>query len=323
MAIIKIIPQKDTTINSAIDKNLGIDEILEVGVAYDTKSVSRMLIAFDMTYINSLNTLHSGIIGKYLNVYMATANTLPTNVTLECYQLTDGTWSNGVGNATYNDATGINWSNYLSTYDSSKIKLLEKSFDIYSDKDIQMDVSTSTTHSYLIKIKDDTILASGSSFSLKYFSKDTNTIYQPTLDYKFKDAVYTLPISGSVITKDAIVISLKNNTQQFYVGTTYRINLSVRDTFPKRVFLTTSLFSQKKYLTPTAYYAIRDIDAKHTIIDFDTDYTAISLDTEGNFFNLYTNNFETNRYYAIDVKVIWNGREQIFKDLYHFKLHDK
>ena len=323
MAVIKIIPLKDTTVNSFIDTNKGIDEILGLGVQYITKSVNRILITFDTNYINNLDTIYSGSVTKYLNMYVATANTLPSNYTIECYQLLDGNWNNGIGNSTYNDTNGISWSSYISSYDTTKIKLLEKSYSIYDDKDINLNVTNSTNYSYAINIKNDINLATGSTFNLNYFSRDTNTIYSPTIDYKFTDSVYTVPVSGSVVTKNSIVISLKNNSNQFYVDSNYRINIGVRDMYPDRLFLKTSLFSQKKYLPATSYYCVRDIEAKYNLIEFDTIYTTVSLDTNGNFFNLYTKNFETNRYYSIDLKVIINGSEQIYKDLYHFKIFDK
>jgi hypothetical protein len=323
MAILKIIPVKDTFINSFTNANKGIDEILEIGVDYATNSVSRALIAFDTNYINGLNLIYSGSVSKHLNMYMATANTLPSEYTLELYQLSDSNWINGVGNSTYNDITGINWDTYITDYDTTKTKILEQSYDIYEDKDIKFNLSGSNIHSYLIQIKNDINFATGSTFNVNYFSKDTNTIYCPTLDYKFIDSVYDNTLSGSVITKESITLSLKNNSEQIYSDMKYRINIGTRYTYPDRVFLKNSIFSQKKYLPQTSYYSIRDIEANYTLIDFDTNYTQISLDANGNFFNLYTKNFETNRYYAIDIKVVLNGNEYLFKDLYRFKLHDK
>lgn len=355
MAIIKIIPIKDTFVNSFTNANKGLDEILEVGVNYATNSVSRTLIAFDTNYINDLNTIYSGSVSKQLNMYMATANTLPSEYTLELYELPHSNWINGVGNSTYNDKDGVNWERYLLNYDTNKVKILEQNYGIYDDKDIKFNLSGSNIYSYMINVQNDINLATGSTFGVNYFSKDTNTIYHPTLDYKFIDYVYDNSFSGSVITKDAITISLKNNSDIIYSNMTaeiysvdfnlndfdpndfptptplvdyidtivkYRINIGTRYTYPDRVFLKSSIFGQKKYLPPTSYYCVRDIDANYTLIDFDTNYTRISLDTDGNFFNLYTKNFETNRYYAIDIKVILNGNERLYRDLYRFKLHD-
>jgi hypothetical protein len=323
MAIVKILPIKDTFVNSFTDSNKGLDEILEIGVDYTTNSVSRTLIAFDTTYINGLNTIYSGSISKHLNMYLATANILPSDYTLELYQLADSNWINGVGNSTYNDTNGVNWSTYITDYDATKVKILEQTYSIYDDKDIKVNLSGSTVYSYMINIKNDINLATGSTFNVNYFSKDTNTIYSPTLDYKFNDSIYDVTLSGSVITKETITLSLKNNSETIYSDMKYRINIGTRYTYPDRVFLKNSLFAQKKYLPQTTYYCIRDVEANYNLIDFDILYTNVSLDVNGNFFNLYTNNFETNRYYAIDIKVVLNDNEHIFKDLYRFKIHNK
>ena len=241
MAILKIIPVKDTYINSVTNANKGLDEILEVGVDYATKSVSRTLIAFDTNYINGLNSIYSGSVSKQLNMYMATANTLPSDYTLELFQLTDSNWVNGVGNSTYNDINGINWSTYITDYDATKIKILEQKYGIYDEKDITFNLSGSNIYSYMINIKNDINLTTGSTFGINYFSKDTNTIYCPTLDYKFVDSVYDNSLSGSVITKDTITISLKNNSDQIYSNMKYRINVGARYTYPDRVFLKNSI----------------------------------------------------------------------------------
>ena len=322
MAVIKLVPKKDTNINSYFDVNKGIDEILEVGVDYSTQAISRVLIAFDANEISNLKTLYTGST-QNLNLFLATANTIPSIYTLELYQILDSNWNNGIGNSTQDDPNGIRWSTYMSTYDLSKIKLTEQTYSIYDDKDISLNVSGSTTYSYLLKLQNDINLSTGSNFNINYYSKDTNTIFSPNIDFKFIDSVYNNSLSGSVITKDAFTVSLKNNCSQMYNNSIYRINIGTRYTYPERTFFKNSIFSQKKFLPSTSYYAIRDVHANHTIIDFDTTYTKISLDTNGNFFNLYTKNFETNRYYSVDIKVVLNGNEHILKDTYIFKLHDK
>lgn len=322
MAVIKLIPTKDSTINSQFDKNNGIDEILDIGVDDINHFVNRILLAFDSNEISNLKNLYTDSI-QSLNLYLANADTLPSNYIIELYQLINSDWDNGVGSSTQDDINGIKWSSYLTNYDSTKTKLLEHQFSIYDDKDIKLSLSGSTTYSYMLSIKDDLTLSNSQTFGLKYYSKDTNTIYQPTIDFKFTDSTFDNTLSGSVITKENFTVSLKNNCSKLYSDSKYRINIGTRYTYPDRNFFKNSIFNQKKYLPNTAYYAIRDVHANYNVIDFDYIYTKISLDSNGNFFNIYTKNFETNRYYSVDIKVVLNGNEYIMKDTYIFKLHDK
>jgi hypothetical protein len=189
MAIIKIVPIKDTTIDSKFDVNKGIDEILEIGVDYLTGNIRRILLAFDSNYINYLKTLYSGS-SQFLNLFLATSSNLHSDCSIETYQINDSNWINGIGNSIQNDHLGITWDDYISTYDTTKIKIAENSVGLYDNKDLNINLSGSSNYSYILNVKDDSIFATTDSFDLKYFSKDTNTIYTPTLDFKFPDSTY-------------------------------------------------------------------------------------------------------------------------------------
>jgi hypothetical protein len=75
----------------------------------------------------------------------------------------------------------------------------------YQPSDICMDVTPIVTqwlngdipNNGFILLSSDELLATGSGFTLKFFSKDTNTIYSPYLDIAWNDAVFT---TGSIST---------------------------------------------------------------------------------------------------------------------------
>jgi hypothetical protein len=56
------------------------------------------------------------------------------------------------------------------------------------------------------------------------------------------------------------------------------------------------------------------------VINFDTQYTQISADSTGNYFDIYMNGLEPERYYAVLVKTIINGSTLIIDDDNHFKV---
>jgi hypothetical protein len=62
------------------------------------------------------------------------------------------------------------------------------------------------------------------------------------------------------------------------------------------------------------------LDTDEFIINFDTQYTQISSDANGNYFDVYMNGLEPERYYAVLIKTIINGSTLIFDDQYYFKV---
>jgi len=197
--------------------------------------------------------------------------------------------------------------------------IISPHFNLYDSKDLRFNLSNASGYSFALNIKNGNILKNRQE--LYYFSKDTHTIYSPQLHVKFDDSVFNIPTNWEVI-NNKFTLSLKNNSQKFYSDFKYRISILARDSNPVRRFLNSSIFLQKKYLPQESYYSVRDIESGYYLIDFDETYTKISLDSDGNFFDLYTHNMETNRYYAIDIKVKINDYDYIVKDSLIFRLYD-
>ena len=62
------------------------------------------------------------------------------------------------------------------------------------------------------------------------------------------------------------------------------------------------------------------MDTNEFVIDYDTTYTKLSSDANGNYFDIYMNGLEPERYYKICVKTIINGSVLILDDNYYFKV---
>jgi hypothetical protein len=90
----------------------------------------------------------------------------------------------------------------------------------------------------------------------------------------------------------------------FPEGTTYTFRLKVRDQFPARAFSTTSVYLNAKALPSTTYWALKDAKTEEVIIDFDTTFTKVSCDNTSNYFKIYMNGLEPERYYQIVIKTI-------------------
>lgn len=153
---------------------------------------------------------------------------------------------------------------------------------------------------------------------LKYYSVDTNTIYPPVLELKWKDYSYstTLP---EIATLD-LFVGVDQNPGIFYSQSFNRFRLNVRPEFPVRTFQTASVYTTNYALPTASYYAIQDLDTNEFIVDFDSNFTQISCDNNSNYFDIYMNGLQPERYYKILIKTTISGSVIVKDEDYYFKV---
>ena len=348
MAVYKIFPTKDATLYSAFPSmNTGVDAILEVSNTNPpidpSPRVARSLIQFDIDDINNVvdNIVMSNNYVSNLKLYIAEAKGIVQDTTLEV-NLVTGEWNNG--NGQYDDlpqtTNGVSWGYMLSsgsgawTTPGGDIALtpstVTQSFGYRSPKDLNIDVTegvniihssaSRNNDSFLIKLTGSQEFNSDldNQPTFKFFSVDTNTIYPPTLEFKWDDSVYSTTLSG-VSTSD-IFVALDNNSGEFYPESVNRFRLNVRPEFPVRTFQTSSIYTSNYSLPPASYYAIKDLDTNEYVVDFDENYTKISCDNTSNYFDIYMNGLEPERYYKILIQTTINGSTIVKDENYIFKV---
>jgi hypothetical protein len=356
MAVYKIFPTKDASIYSYYPtKNAGLDEILDISLYESIEStgeVSRALLAFSNTEISDLltNKISSLNYKSYLKLYLANASQIPLDYTLYCHPIS-GSWDMGIGRAANVPSTtnGVSWkyrdilsgslfnsyiANSTSSYNGNNIGggswwtgsnlVATQSFNYITNKDIELDVTNAISSSYyqngfIIKHSSSLEFSTSSTFELKYFSTDTHTIYPPCLEFRWNDFSYSTG-SLSTIQSDKVLISLSNNKGEFQEDSVNRFRVNVRDKFPTRTFQTSSLYLNNKLLPTSSYYAIKDIKTEEFIIDFDSTFTKLSADLTGNYFDLYINGLQPERYYSIIIKSIISGSTIVHEDNNYFKV---
>jgi hypothetical protein len=154
---------------------------------------------------------------------------------------------------------------------------------------------------------------------LQYYSIDTNTIYPPVLEIKWDDSSFETGSLSEINTTD-LVVALDNNPGIFYSESINRFRLNVREQFPVRTFQTGSIYTTNKFLNSSSLYAIKDLDTNEFIIDFDSQFTKISCDSTGNYFDIYMNGLEPERYYKILIQTTISGSTIVKDDRYYFKV---
>jgi hypothetical protein len=154
---------------------------------------------------------------------------------------------------------------------------------------------------------------------MQFYSVDTNTIYPPCLEIRWDDSSF---ITGSLlpVTSSNIFVSLDNNPGVFYKDSINKFRLNVREEFPIRTFQTSSLYTTNRYLNSGSLYAIKDLDTNEFVVDFDPESTKISCDASGNYFKIYMNGLEPERYYKILIQTSVNGSTIVKDDNYYFKI---
>lgn len=148
--------------------------------------------------------------------------------------------------------------------------------------------------------------------SIKFFGKDTHTIFTPRLEAVWDDSVF---VTGSLqeISGDYTVY-FPNIKQSYRNSGKTKIRLIAREEFPRLTYATSSNYLDIKRFPTSSYYAIQDSVTNDFIIPFDTGSTVISCDTQGNYFYLNMNSFSTERYYKIVVKTVDSDQVEVITD---------
>jgi len=154
---------------------------------------------------------------------------------------------------------------------------------------------------------------------LKYFSIDTNTIYPPCLEFKWDDSSYS-PGSLTTLSSQQAAVSLTNLPIRYNSESIQRFRINARPQYPTRTFTTSSVYTTNYALPAATYYAIKDLDTNEYVIDFDSSYTKVSCDSTGNYFDIYMNGLQPERYYTVLLKTTLDGSTVVFDEDLTFKV---
>ena len=250
----------------------------------------------------------------------------------------DGKRITGSFDSTYSVSGGGNWIH--ETTDPNTYKVTQ-SFALRSNKDLNVSVKDKIVnywydrafisgdegfgnYGFLVKLSQSAEFFTTSSQQpiFKYYSVDTNTIYPPQLEFKWVDftTVLTGSLTSSIITDSNIKMSLAENPGVFNINSINRFRLNISPMYPERTFQTSSYFVGKNFLPTSSFYALKDLDTDEYVIDFDTQYTQISADSTSNYFDIYMDGLEPERYYKLLIKTDIDGSTRIYDDNYYFKI---
>jgi hypothetical protein len=207
------------------------------------------------------------------------------------------------------------------------------SYGLRSNKDIEVNVSnisnawinnTIPNYGFIVKLTSSAEFETNQNIQpiFKYYSVDTNTIYPPCLEFRWRDyeTVLTGSATGSIVATTDLKMSLAENPGVFFPESKNRFYINVSPLYPTRTYQTASLFTNLNYLPTSSYYAIKDLATNEFVVNFDNNYTQISSDENGNYFDVYMSGLEPERYYKVIIKTELKGSTIIFDDNYYFKV---
>ena len=335
---------KDATIYLQQPKqNTGFDEILEVSKVYygNLKDVSRSLIQFNTTELSS--SIASGDVtmsSAELIIHECESLEIPTNYSIYAYAVSQS-WDMGIGTRFDEISTeGVTWnkrntnSSWLpgsASLDSSGSyngkggmwytgSYATQSFN-YESSDINMNViapltawiSGSLPNNGFILKHDSSLENNTTDYGqLKFFSKETNTIYQPKLRIGWDDSSFS---TGSLteLTADDIHVTFKRLKSIYKRGSKPTIRVFGREKYPLKTYTNEYSYTDVYFLPSTTYYQIKDAITHEVVVPF-SDYTKVSCDSNGNYFKLNLDSWEINRNYYIEIKTNRDGVIEYFID---------
>lgn len=232
---------------------------------------------------------------------------------------------------------------------------------VYETDDIRMDItdlvknhiySGSTYPNYGFIIKRQNLHTSQSRFSifdpttatgsaehdtsiqghLKYFSRETHTIFPPKLEVEWDDSSWSTGSLSALSSTDLdrLKIYFNNLKPEYKEKSKVKFRFTGRELYPTRGFNTTPAALTVKYLPSGSraiqqgtYYSVLDATSEDVIIPFGTG-SIVSCDSTGNYFNLWLDGFQPERHYRFQIKVVsGSGADQtsmIYDDDYSFKV---
>lgn len=156
--------------------------------------------------------------------------------------------------------------------------------------------------------------------SLMFFATDSNTIYVPRMHVIWDDSTF---ITGSLTEIGGGSLNINVKMKKFYSqDEKAKIRIYANERFPTRSYTTQSYHTLNYYLPSSSYYEIKDAHTDETILPFDYNGSKISCDENGNYFNLWMNSFQPERFYRVVLKVEKYGGDvvEMFDNNYYFKV---
>tara|TARA_Y100001963_G_scaffold144709_1_gene217192 strand:+ start:6573 stop:7697 length:1125 start_codon:yes stop_codon:yes gene_type:complete len=346
------------------DQNFGKDQVLEIKKEFWNKAFdypTRTLITFAGEGFTEMSqSIVDGDIPTdakfYLRMFEAQGNTdMSLEYTLGIQPISQS-WIEGTGKYLDDPKTtnGVSWDNRSYPdggsetewvtkggaiyYKPSSVLVLSGSTQAFSNEspDVNVEVTDmvnmwlkgqENNNGMLIRFNAGSETDDSTFGKLKFFGKDTHTIYAPRLEVRWDGHK---PVTGSntgSLTQLDVSGQVDNHIYTIAWNDKYRetdkpkFRIGARKQFIQKSFSTSYNTISGSFIPEgSGSYAIVDVATGEKVIDF-SDNSKLSCDSKSNYFIEYMNGLFPDRTYKVLIKVKYNdGQERIYDNDFEFKL---
>ena len=201
----------------------------------------------------------------------------------------------------------------------------------YRPTDINMDVTGAVqtwiggsggkivpNNGFILKFSDEDEQSVNVNGYVRFFSRETHTIYVPKLTMYFDKSSFD---TGSLPEFDINSYTVYTDLKKEYKDTSVnKIRIYARDKYPRKSPTNKFPLTTVKYLPNNTLYSIKDAATEETIIPYDNIYTKVSCDSTSNFIYVDMTGLMPERYYRLEFKVVDGFIEEFIEDDFFFKV---
>jgi hypothetical protein len=142
-----------------------------------------------------------------------------------------------------------------------------------------------------------------------FFSRDTHTVYPPKLEVVWDDSKWTTGSLSALSNTDVedMVLYMRGLRPKYSENSKVKFRVVGRERYPEKTYVTsgysTGYVTAKTLPSGSTYYQIKDAYTEDIIVPFGSG-SKVSCDSTGNYFNLWMNGLQSERFYRINYKVV-------------------
>ena len=172
--------------------------------------------------------------------------------------------------------------------------------------------------------------------NFKFFSRQTHTIYPPKLEVEWFDTKWSTGSLSALSSTELEDLSfyMKNLRSEYKESSKIKFRVIGRTKYPTKSYSNTaSAYLTVKYLPSGSkenigktgtYYSVKDAQTDDVIVPYGTG-SMVSCDSTSNYFNLWMNGLQSERFYKIEYKVVSGSGtvdeiDQYFDEGFTFKV---
>jgi hypothetical protein len=153
---------------------------------------------------------------------------------------------------------------------------------------------------------------------VRFFSRETHTIYVPKLTMYFNNTTFT---TGSLTSINLDSYEIYTKIKPTYKDTEIsKIRIYARDKYPQKSATNLFPIQTVKFLPTSSYYSVSDAATDEVIIPYDDIYTKVSCDSTSNYIYIDMNGLMPERNYRLNFKIVDGFTEQYIDSQIYFKV---